>query len=112
MLDISWLKVHDAANDLQSRSRNKNGNDGADADILNTGKVAVGNGGKAAADQQSDGHHSHIRQHPHPFVRQLGEAAEHKAQGVIRTNADVGREEQATGKAENEDTGKEKGDSN
>ena len=32
MLDISWLKVHDAANDLQSRSRNKNGNDGADAD--------------------------------------------------------------------------------
>ena len=31
-LDISWLKVHDAANDLQSRSRNKNGNDGADAD--------------------------------------------------------------------------------
>lgn len=32
MLDASWLKVHDAANDLQSRSRNKNGNDGADAD--------------------------------------------------------------------------------
>lgn len=69
----------------------------------------MGNGGKAAADQQSDGHHGHIRQHPHPFVRQLGEAAEHKAQGVIRTDADVGREEQATGKAENEDTGKEKG---
>ena len=32
MLYASWLKVHDAANDLQSRSRNKNGNDGADAD--------------------------------------------------------------------------------
>ena len=32
--------------------------------------------------------------------------------GGLRANADVGREEQATGKAENEDTGKEKGDSN
>ena len=98
--------------EVDQRAHTKGRNDGADADILNTGKVAVGNGGKAAADQQSDGHHGHIRQHPHPFVRQLGEAAEHKAQGVIRANADVGREEQATGKAENEDTDKEKGDSN